>query len=67
MRGNRPGGPHVEGYWDDGAVAERNLGEVGLYSSGEAVIHLAEQAADSRYTVAKAWSRRTGTVAGDVA
>ena len=49
-------------------MAERKfLGEVSLYSSGEAVIRLAEQAADSRYTVAKAWSRRTGMVAGDVA
>ncbi|WP_226599047.1 hypothetical protein [Streptomyces violascens] len=64
----RPDGAYVQGYWDDGEVAEKMfLGQVGLYGSGHAVVTLAETTADGDYTVIKSWSQQTSVVTGDVA
>ncbi|GGU42829.1 hypothetical protein [Streptomyces violascens] len=63
-----PDGACVQGYWDDGEVAEKKfLGQVGIYGSGNAVVTLAEKAADGEYMVIKSWSQQSGVVPGDVA
>ncbi|MFE9558943.1 hypothetical protein ACFYOD_36495 [Streptomyces sp. NPDC006703] len=64
----RPDGAGTKGYWNDREVAEdKLLGQVGIYSSGNTVIRLAEETVDGRYVVTKSWSQQVGIVPGDVA